>query len=859
MTHTDSWLWRRAFVEPRSDATAAEQQYFLSRYQSMREKAALLVGRIPSDLKDMTVHDISHLDALWEMGSILGRDRVDLNPPEAFVYGGAILLHDAAMSLAAYGGGIDGLKTEVSWRDSYARLQAQQPTARSPQPDGLLEKLATAEALRSLHASQAEKLPTMSWVSDSGVPEFLIDDPEVRNFYGPKIGRIAHSHWWSIDKVENELSNDLGPLGGRTNSKISLLKIASLLRVSDAIHLDRRRAPAFLRKLLNPEGVSANHWAFQERMAVPFIESGALVYSAAPAFDISVAEAWWLAFDAVSMVDRELRQVDHLLQKRGIARLNATRVEGVGSPTELARYVETSGWVPVDSTVRVSDVPKIVATLGGSKLYGDDPLAAVRELIQNAADAVLARRSMEERSNKWGEVKVSLRRDGASFWLVVEDNGIGMSTNVLTGPLIDFGNSFWRSSLAAEEFPGLQAAGISATGKYGIGFFSVFMLGRRVRVTSRRFDKASDSVRSLEFQNGLGSRPILFKPSPERLLIDGGTRIEVELDKDPVVEGGILHQGAYRKTVRSLSSVIAATAPNISVQVSVDEFGEDEVAVRPDDWIDMDGDDLIGRVSGVARKTNESRSSSRSRMMPLMADDGTIYGRAMIETELYGSSGSGCISVGGLRASNFGFIRGVLLGQESTAARNSAFPIAPPGVLAAWASEQAELLTGAELHGEDKARAAQVVLMCGGDIGELPVARLAGTWLSSSALRDVLADTDEVYVHFDGDVSYDEDTDDVHPKEFAHHFEEVEDVVFVPKDLPGLSMQSDVARLKAANGNTVPNLEAVVRAIVTEAVGADAAEESWDVTVGTVSGSDITREVTLFRPEAVFSRLDVPG
>lgn len=850
MAYTDSWLWRRAFVEPRDDATVTEQQYFLGRYRSMREKAALLVGRISTDLKDMTVHDLSHLDALWEMGSILARDRIDLNPPEAFVLGGAILLHDAAMSLAAYDGGLAGLRQEVSWRDSHARLKAQQVNAKPPVADDVIERLATAEALRNLHARQAERLPTMSWKADGTPAEFLIDDPEVRNFYGPKMGKVAHSHWWSVDQVETELSNDLGPLGGRTNCRIGLLKIAGLLRVSDAIHLDRRRAPAFLRKLLDPEGPSADHWSFQERMAVPFIESGALVYSAAPAFDISVAEAWWLAFDAVSMVDRELRHVDHLFQKRGLPRLNATRVEGVGSPSELARYVETSGWVPVDGTVRVSDVPKIVATLGGSKLYGDDPLAAIRELIQNAADAVMARRSLEGRPKTWGNVKVSLRRDGESVWLVVEDDGIGMSTNVLTGPLIDFGNSFWRSALAAQEFPGLQAAGISATGKYGIGFFSVFMLGRRVRVTSRRFDKASDSIRSLEFQNGLGSRPILFQPTHDRPLIDGGTRVEVLLTDDPTKEGGFLLQGLYNKKVLSLGRVIAATAPNLAVRLLVDECGEEQVVVEPDDWIGMDGDHLIGRVAGIARPAPENRTSSHSRMTPLIAEDGEIFGRAMIETELFGSTGSGCISVGGLRAANFGFIRGVLLGRESTAARNSAFPIAPPEVLAAWATGQAELLMAASLHGEDKARGAQVVLLCGGEIGNLPVARLNGTWLSSAELKGVLAEMDEVYVHFSGDVRYDEDADDVHPKEFASHFEEAEGIIFVPKDLPGLSMQSDVARLRATSGSAPRNLEVLVREMIKEAAGADAIEEDWDVAVGTVSGSDIMREVVLIRLRA---------
>ena len=141
------------------------------------------------------------------------------------------------------------------------------------------------------------------------------------------------------------------------------------------------------------------------------------------------------------------------------------------------------------------------------------------------------------------------------------------------------------------------------------------------------------------------------------------------------------------------------------------------------------------------------------------------------------------------------------------------------------------------LDGEDKARGAQVVLMCGGEIGDLPVARLEG----------VLAEMDEVYVHFSGDVRYDEDVDNVHPKDFARHFEEAEGIIFVPKGLPGLSMQSDVARLRATSGSAVRNLEALVRAMIKKAAGTDAIEEAWDVVVGTVSGSDITREVAVIQ------------
>jgi hypothetical protein len=278
MGYKDTWLWQRAFVLAREDATTAQQQYFQQRYLSMREKAVALVSRIQTDMPSMTVHDESHLDALWEMGSIVARGSIDLNPPEALAFGGAVLLHDAAMTVAAYPNGLEGLKQTLAWRDSYARLSTRSKEASGAPPlPVLVEQLATAEALRILHASQAEKLPGMAWQSASGDSEYLIDDAEVRNFYGPKIGLLAHSHWWPIGRVEDDFYNDLGPLGGRTGARIDLVKIACLLRIADAMHIDRRRAPAFLRKLLNPKGISAHHWAFQERMAVPFIEKEALV------------------------------------------------------------------------------------------------------------------------------------------------------------------------------------------------------------------------------------------------------------------------------------------------------------------------------------------------------------------------------------------------------------------------------------------------------------------------------------------------------------------------------------------------------------------------------------------------------
>jgi len=47
------------------------------------------------------------------------------------------------------------------------------------------------------------------------------------------------------------------------------------------------------------------------------------------------------------------------------------------------------------------------------------------------------------------------------------------------------GASYWNSSLLREEYPGLLARGFRALGRHGIGFFSVFIWGPRVTVTTR--------------------------------------------------------------------------------------------------------------------------------------------------------------------------------------------------------------------------------------------------------------------------------------------------------------------------------------------------------------------------------------
>ena len=839
MTYKLTSLWRSAFVEPRSDSNGSEQRLLADCYDAMRERAAVLVSRIKADLPHMTIHDVTHLDALWEMASIASGEGCSLNPAEAFVFGGAILLHDAAMTLAAYPGGLSELKQQTEWQDLYARYSGSIATE---DREGILkaEGRATEDAIRFLHAKQAENLPHISWLGSQAEKMYLIENQQIRQFYGNKIGKIAYSHWWNIEKVESEFSNILGSLPGVTNCTVDLLRIACLIRVSDAMHLDQRRAPAFEFALTQPTGVAADHWSFQERMARPFVQGDALVFTAQPPFETARADAWWTAFDALQMVDRELRDVDRILRDHQKMPLIVRRVEGSHSPSELARHVETIGWTPVDSTLRVSDVPKIIATLGGKKLYGGGTVAPIREIIQNGLDAVNARRKLQGRPIKWGELMISLENREDGYWLCFEDNGVGMSQLVLTGPLIDFGNSFWKSNLAIQEFPGLASAGMKSRGKYGIGFFSVFILGDHVRVMSRRFDRSSDSAKMLEFRQGLGSRPNLCDLKGADFLLDGGTRIEVKLKYRPNDPGGMLYRVRGSTVINlDLFDLVASIAPACDVAISVKNENGSVRMTMAGDWLQLSSQELEKRINGGEKILRGMET--KTELSELRDEEGRIYGRARIDYS-DGWSSNGLMTVDGLAANRVARFCGILIGIEDTASRNSAIPLVPPSVLAAWSSEQAGIIACADISDNEKAMAAAIILGCGGDIEDLPIVNIDDLWMNRSEFEDHLRNVDQIAV-VDGPIEYDED-DDVAYRSFAVWFEVEPTLARTAKRPFGGLLDIDWTENHLKIGDRRP-ME-YVQEVILQTWGVDIEISDEQRVVGEVNGTEIYRSTLVY-------------
>ena len=297
-----------------------------------------------------------------------------------------------------------------------------------------------------------------------------------------------------------------------------------------------------------------------------------------------------------------------------------------------------------------------------------------------------------------------------------------MSEQVLTGPLIDFGSSFWRSSLATQEFPGLVSSGMNAIGRFGIGFFSVFMIGSVVRVISRRYDKGVDFSRVLEFRNGTTSRPILSPAKPGEAPIDGGTRVEILLKHDPHTNKGILNSRNYNSSILKLEQLVGAIAPSVDVSVLVGENQDMSSAVSAGDWLIISESELMVRINPLNKVKSDSKKPSRLKSIQEIFDDsGSPLGRVRIRPNNSFSADGGWVTLGGLRASRLANVEGLLVGKTTTASRNSALPQVSLEKLSAWASEQAVIISNSNFEESYKAKCAEVVLECGGDVGDLPL------------------------------------------------------------------------------------------------------------------------------------------
>lgn len=143
-------------------------------------------------------------------------------------------------------------------------------------------------------------------------------------------------------------------------------------------------------------------------------------------------------------------------------------------------------------------------------LYSDNEIF-LRELVANAVDAtqkIKRLSSLGEYNGDLGELRVSVSFDEKKKTITISDNGLGMTAEEIKKYINQV--AFSGATEFVEKFKDAKDAN-EIIGKFGLGFYSAFMVADQVEIQTLSFKDASEPARwvcdgSTEFEISPGSR-----------------------------------------------------------------------------------------------------------------------------------------------------------------------------------------------------------------------------------------------------------------------------------------------------------------------------------------------------------------
>lgn len=375
----------------------------------------------------------------------------------------------------------------------------------------------------------------------------LVNDPDDGFGQLPNIVEVlvtlCSSHHWDFVALADSRFDPFTVGSGRDAQVVHLRYLACILRLADILENDPGRTPEvlFRHRGIAERGKSLVHWQKDHDLSITL--NGDQLYFQARPRNARVHRA------LVQLAD----WIDHELH--GIAAF------GERLPSEFRgtkrRWHLTSALIrdirPFDGSYEYidgafrPDTARLLQLLSGEQLYGN-PLHAVRELLQNAFDAVrekIARKRLDlldPGDRKWEEilgnqeqVTLTLRPDPNGGWLLVcEDSGVGLNKELITNHVLVSGTGRRHAIRQLERDCGEKGFRPGLTGQFGIGVLSYFMFADEVTLETTRYQGCEGRSESWHFTTrGVGSFGELRRL--DKGFPIGGTRVTWGLRRDLVV------------------------------------------------------------------------------------------------------------------------------------------------------------------------------------------------------------------------------------------------------------------------------------------------------------------------------------
>ena len=495
---------------------------------------------------EYTKHDLDHIEGVLRTASELIADKAwfAITPADAAVLVLSALLHDCALHLSEDGfvslldpgrenvvKGMSDKPWPALWEEFFAEARRfdgrklirlfgdDRPVRRPPaDPNDFTrrDRLLIGEFLRRHHSRLAHEI-ALYGVPTIGPKRLVLEVLTGSHDYIVGLaGVVARSHG---ENVRSYLPYLHDYFDERQFKGVHAVFLMTLLRVADYLQIESERAPAQVLKvkqLASPvsQGEWRAHHAIRD-IRITHNDPEAIFIDALPD-DVQTffrIESWLRGIqdelDASWAVLGEVygRQ-DEALRNLGLT-LRRVR-SSLDRPEEFATKVT---YLPVRAVFRAADADLLKLLI--EPLYGNRSEVGLRELIQNAVDAVLEleqyRKELPKKSRiaqptQDSDVTVTIDKDSAGeTWVTVSDKGIGMTVDVVVNYFLAAGASFRRSEEWRKMFETAEGKSkVLRAGRFGVGALASFLIGPEIEVSTRHADEPN----GLQFKAAVDSDSI---------------------------------------------------------------------------------------------------------------------------------------------------------------------------------------------------------------------------------------------------------------------------------------------------------------------------------------------------------------
>lgn len=447
--------------------------------------AGPLLAQIPVTFRQYTVHDIAHAVNLIDlMGRFIPKKtQKAMSHVEVAVLMLSALLHDLGMyvtpeekdEVLAEFPSFLAASPETEQALAEAEAAGRRGAVRA------IEDAALADYFRKRHPQRAAL--NIDRYLDG---KFVFNDTNL----APWIKTICQSHGWPVYESsdplhpEHAIKRALKASDPLLGLPFHPQYIACCLRLADIMDFDRSRTPLALLRTITDE-TSQREWKKHLQITGWEITEHDVEFHAS----CTHPEHYVAVMEFLDAVDRELLECRRLIVRDAkIANYTLTL------PTATDRiHVEMADKSYIAGGFRFElEYERILKLLMDKSLY-PDPSLFLRELLQNALDACRLRKALIEEENPAAQytphIVVWDNSDNPDDpTIVFQDNGIGMSEEVVKNYFMRVGRSYYRSGDFNAQRERLEKKGITleATSRFGIGFLSCFMVGDRVEIETYR-------------------------------------------------------------------------------------------------------------------------------------------------------------------------------------------------------------------------------------------------------------------------------------------------------------------------------------------------------------------------------------